>query len=111
MLFKGKGKARENPMNYRRISVGNIFQKSIDRYLSEETQKIARGAQGTSQYGFSKGVNFLLLTILRENVQKYATEFKKMFFAIFSLIFDIIEAVFLAACQVLYSLYIHPKCI
>lgn len=78
MLFKGRGKTRENPMNYRRISVGNIWQKTIDKYMSEETQQIARQAQGSSQYGFSKGVNFLLLSLLRENVQKYATEFKKL---------------------------------
>ena len=77
MLYKGKGKPRDNPMSYRRISVGNVLQKVIDRYMSEETQPIAKAAQGSSQYGFTKGVNFLLLSILRENVQKYATEFKK----------------------------------
>ena len=78
MLYKAKGKPRDDPMSYRRISVGNVFQKISDRYMSEATQPIAKQAQGTSQYGFTKGTNFLLLTLLRENVQKYATEYKKM---------------------------------
>ena len=78
MLYKQKNKPRENPMSYRRISVGSIFQKILDRYLTTETNFIAKEAQGNSQYGFSADVNFLQLTVLRENVQKIAEETGKL---------------------------------
>ena len=78
MLYKGKNKKRSDPMSYRRISIGSIFQKVLDRYMAEETNRIAKIAQGTSQYGFSKDINFLQLTVLRENVQKMAEETGKM---------------------------------
>ena len=89
MLYKQKGKPRDNPVSsYRRISIGSIFQKIIDKYMSSETKKTVRNAQGTSQYGFSSSVNYLLLTLLRENVQKYATEFGKLLICLASDISD-----------------------
>ena len=78
MLYKGKNKKRSDPMSYRRISIGSIFQKVLDRYMADETNRIAKAAQGTSQYGFSKDINFLQLTVLRENVQKIAEETGKL---------------------------------
>ena len=88
MLYKGKNKKREDPMSYRRISIGSMFQKILDRYMAEETNEIAKKAQGTSQYGFSKDINFLQLTVLRENVQKIAEETGKLMICLASDISD-----------------------
>ena len=88
MLYKGKNKKKSDPMSYRRISIGSIFQKVLDRYMAEETNSIAKKAQGTSQYGFSKDINFLQLTVLRENVQKIAEETGKLMICLASDISD-----------------------
>ena len=88
MLYKGKNKKRSDPMSYRRISIGSIFQKIIDRYLTKETNKIAKDAQGPSQYGFTSDLSFLQLTVLRENVQKIAEETGKLMICLASDISD-----------------------
>ena len=88
MLYKGKNKKREDPMSYQRISIGSMFQKILDRYMAEETNEIAKKAQGTSHYGFSKDIIFLQLTVLWENVQKIAEETGKLMICLASDISD-----------------------
>ena len=71
-LYKGKGKNRQDPTSYRKISIGSLFNKVVDKIFSHETQEVAKENQPPTQYGFTEGVNFLLCTLLRESIIRKA---------------------------------------
>ena len=73
-LFKGKGKDRLDPTSYRKISIGSIYNKVVDKIYSHETQEVAKKNQPETQFGFTGGVNFLLCTILRESTVRLAVK-------------------------------------
>ena len=76
MLYKGKGKRTDKVGSYRKISIGMLVQKIIDVYITNYTNIIAKQSQPSTQYGFTKDVNYLQCTVIREALQTVCEEKK-----------------------------------
>jgi len=73
-LYKGKNKPKEKPGSYRKITIGSLKQKIIDKYMTKDTGKIAKKAQSGTQYGFTEETNYLICSVLREALQTYSVD-------------------------------------
>ena len=76
-LYKGKGKARDDPSSYRKVSIGSIINKIIDCYLADTVKTLIRNNQTDLQYGFTKGIDYKSCTVLRETATEYQKQEKK----------------------------------
>ena len=70
--FLYKGKNKDHPGSYRKITIGNINQKIVDAHVTPDTGKIAKKAQPSTQYRFTEKTNYLICSILRETLQTYS---------------------------------------
>ena len=58
--------------SYRRISVGALVSKMVDKYMTRDTGDITARAQPKTQYGFTAKTSFQLRSILRGMLEIYA---------------------------------------
>ena len=73
-LYKKKGRPRDDPTSYRKLSIGSFINKVVDELFSEQTQDIAQKNQPELQFGFSRGVNYLTCGVLRETIVRQALD-------------------------------------
>ena len=72
MLYKGKNKDKKLIKSYRRISVGTVFNKAIDVYLSANLNKILKENQSRRQFGFTAQVSAGQCILLRDLTIRYS---------------------------------------
>ena len=71
-LYKGKGKSKTNPKSYRRITIGTVGQKLLERYFCFTTSELIKESQSDLQWGFTPQVSFLQCAVTRETLMTYA---------------------------------------
>ena len=76
-VFKGKQKPVTESSSYRRITVTPQLGSIIDRYIDPIGEGIFLKVQSSDQYGFTKGVSYLMAAILRGECQRYALDNKQ----------------------------------
>ena len=81
-VFKGKKKSPFLSSSYRRITVTPQIGSIIDRYLDPIAEAIFRPVQNSEQYGFTKGVSYLVAAVLRGECQRWALDTKQTCFGV-----------------------------
>ena len=75
-LHKGKKKPIDRSESYRRITVTPLVGGILDRYIDPITEAIFRPSQSPDQFGFTKGISYLLASVLRGECQRWAIDRK-----------------------------------
>ena len=79
-VHKGKGKPINKANSYRRVTVTPHIGVILDRYLDPPTEQILRPSQSPDQYGFTKGMSYLLGSLQRGECQRHALDQNKTCF-------------------------------
>ena len=79
-IHKGKNKPVDQAKSYRRVTVTPHIGVILDRYLDPPTEQLFRPSQSPDQYGFSKGMSYLLGALQRGECQRYALDQNKTCF-------------------------------
>ena len=75
-LHKGKKKPLDRSESYRRITVTPHIGSILDRYIDPQTENIFRPKQSPDQFGFTKGISYLLASVQRGECQRWAIDQK-----------------------------------
>ena len=81
-LHKGKKKPLDKSESYRRITVTPHIGAIIDRYLDPLTEQIFQPSQSSDQFGFTKGISYLLASVQRGECQRWAVDRKETGFGV-----------------------------
>ena len=81
-IHKGKKKPVEKSESYRRITVTPLLGSIIDRYIDPMTEEIFRSKQSPDQFGFTRGISYLLASVLRGECQRWAVDKKLTCFGV-----------------------------
>ena len=74
MLHKGKNRDLSLVRSYRRIQVGTIVHKFIQRLVEKQCTEVVSKHAVKNQWGFSKGISFLQCPVTRECLTKLSIE-------------------------------------
>ena len=75
-IHKAKNKPLDQSSSYRRVTVTPIIGSILDRYINPAAQAIFRPVQNPAQYGFSKGISYLMAAVERGECQRWAVDNK-----------------------------------
>ena len=81
-VFKGNRKPVTSSNSYRRITVTPQIGSILDRYIDPIAENIFRKAQSPEQFGFSRGISYLLGAIVRGECQRFAIDNKQTCFGV-----------------------------
>ncbi len=73
-IHKGKNRDPTIMKSYRRIQIGCLIQKMIQRLVEDQLTESVREHEVKTQWGFSKGVSFLQCSVTRECLTKLSIE-------------------------------------
>ena len=80
--FKGRKKPRSQVSSYRRITVTPQIGALLDRYIDPIAEAIFLPSQSPDQYGFTRGISYLMCAILRGECQRWALDRKLTCFGV-----------------------------
>ena len=81
-IHKGKGRDPRLVRSYRRIQVGTLCQKFIQRLVEYQCTQVVSNHAVVNQWGFSAGISFLQCPVVRECLTKLAIEKKTPLYCI-----------------------------
>ena len=81
-VFKGKRKPLSSSSSFRRITMTPQIGCILDRFLDPLAENIFLQVQSPDQYGFTRGISYLLGAIVRGECQRYAIDTKKTCFGV-----------------------------
>ena len=80
VIHKGKNKPVHDHKSYRQVRVTPLIARCIEEFIRPNLITLTKPIQNSSQYGFSKGVSYLLGALQRHEVEKFCVDSKKTFF-------------------------------
>ena len=79
-IFKAKQKPVFLSTSYRRVTVTPMLGAILDRYIDPKTESIFRPLQSPDQYGFAKGLSYLMAAVQHRECQQWTLDQKKTCF-------------------------------
>ena len=80
IVHKSKGKSLYNHKSYRLVRVTPLLLRLFDEYVRPMFITLTLPHQNPNQYGYTKGVNYLLAALQRHEVEKFCIDQKKTLF-------------------------------
>ena len=80
IVHKGKGRPITHHKSYRQVRVSVLIGRLIDEHIRPIFVKAARPHQNMNQYGFTKGISYLMGALQRHEAEQYCIDMKKTFF-------------------------------
>ena len=81
-IHKRKRKPLTSASSYRRVTVTPQLGSILDRFIDPMTESIFRPRQSPDQYGFTKGLSYLMASVVRGECQRWALDEKKTCFGV-----------------------------
>ena len=81
-VFKGKRKPLSSSNSFRRITVTPQIGCVLDRYIDPMAENIFLRVQSPDQFGFTRGISYLLGALVRGECQRYAIDTKQTCFGV-----------------------------
>ena len=82
VVYKQKDKLVSNHKSHRLVRVCPLLGRIVNEYMRPELIKITRPGQNQNQYGFTKGISYLLAALQRHETEKFCIDTKKTFFTV-----------------------------
>lgn len=82
VVYKQKDKLVSHHKSHRLVRVCPLLGRLVDEYIRPEFIKQTRSGQIQNQYGFTKGISYLLAALQRHETEKFCLDTKKTLFTV-----------------------------
>ena len=80
IIHKGKDRPITHHKSYRQVRVSVLIGRLLDEFMRPIFVNASRPLQNINQYGFTKGISYLMGALQRHEAEQYCLDLKKTFF-------------------------------